>query len=604
MEIILKGLPEKQREYYRWMATFKLRQTKESAEVYSLRDKLRRTSRWLRHNRITLVRADKDKRLVLMKRDTYERHLNEYIRETQCTEVQEDYIDKLQSRVKRLANSKLASKLNLKNIIVDAPDAPKLFAFAKTHKQEQKLRPVVDKARAPTQILEKATHNLLTAHLEDYEFTISNSIELIQQLKTLSSPVYATVLDFRSLYPSIELPPCFCALRDFLFSKVNDTSLHREVLELAHLICYSSVFQFNGIIYMQNKGVPMGSPVSGDLCEMVVRRLENITLPTFLPDILLYKRYIDDVIILWKTEPNIDQFIKAMNKNPYGLVIEVEQHSNSKIHFLDIDIALEGPNIHTSVYRKTDTASMYIPMGSCDPFQYKIAAFRALVRRAFTHSSSHQALNQEIKRINEIAVEHGYTNLIRGLCRKYRKCQKQCNNQTERHLNIQENNTERIPITFNPRLKSIYATISKKRQVRIAYRRCQTIFQILRNGKDPPNPIRLPGIYTIPLRDHRFDRDMVYIGSTKRTMGIRIKEHKADIAHKRLTTALSTYATDQEVTADFTAARIILTTNHPEHLKLLEAMEIYRAGCNTTCINFKDELALSAAWQLLLEDNF
>ncbi|XP_067142838.1 uncharacterized protein [Centruroides vittatus] len=363
MEIILKGLLEKQREYYRWMATFKLRQTKESAEVYSLRDKLRRTSRWLRHNRITLVRADKDKRLVLMKRDTYERHLNEYIRETQCTEVQEDYIDKLQSRVKRLANSKLASKLNLKNIIVDAPYAPKLFAFAKTHKQEQKLRPVVDKARAPTRILEKATHNLLTTHLEDYEFTISNSIELIQQLKTLSSPVYATVLDFRSLYPSIELPPCFCALRDFLFSKVNDTSLHREVLELAHLICYSSVFQFNGISYMQNKGVPMGSPVSGDLCEMVVRRLENITLPTFLPDILLYKRYIDDVIILWKTEPNIDQFIKAMNKNPYGLVIEVEQHSNSKIHFLDIDIALEGPNIHTSVYRKTDTASMYIPIG-------------------------------------------------------------------------------------------------------------------------------------------------------------------------------------------------------------------------------------------------
>ncbi|XP_023220479.1 uncharacterized protein LOC111622351 [Centruroides sculpturatus] len=183
-------------------------------------------------------------------------------------------------------------------------------------------------------------------------------------------------------------------IRDFLFPKVGDTTMHREVLELAHLICYNSVFQFNGIMYKQRKGIPMESPVSGNLCEMVVRQLENNILPRFLPNMLLYKRYTDDIIILWKSKLNLKQFVDMVNSNPYGLLFEIEQHSKSNVHFLDIEISFEGPNIHTAVYQKTSNTTTYIPMGSCDPFQYKVAAFRSLVKRAFTHSSSIQALTQ------------------------------------------------------------------------------------------------------------------------------------------------------------------------------------------------------------------
>ncbi|XP_023214358.1 uncharacterized protein LOC111617276 [Centruroides sculpturatus] len=147
----------------------------------------------------------------------------------------------------------------------------------------------------------------------------------------------------------------------------------------------------------------MGSPVSRDLCEMVVRQLENRILPHFLHNILLYKRYIDDIIIFWRTAPNLTQFVDTMNDNPYGLVIEVEQHSPTRVYFLDIDITIEGSDIHMSVYRKSSAISTYIPVGSCDPFPYKIVAFRALVRRAFTHSSTPQALAQEVT-IEEIAV--------------------------------------------------------------------------------------------------------------------------------------------------------------------------------------------------------
>ncbi|XP_067141303.1 uncharacterized protein [Centruroides vittatus] len=299
---------------------------------------------------------------------------------------------------------------------------------------------------------------------------------------------------------------------------------------------------------------------------MVIRRLENNILPRFLPSILLYKRYIDDIIIFWKVELDIKLFLEAINSNPYGLTLEVEQHDSSRVHFLDIDINFEGANILTSVYRKPSTFHTYIPRNSYDPFQYKIAAFRAL------------------------------------LSRRHENSQKE-NKQTAQPLNITQEENERIPITYNPVLKSIYKTVANRQGINIVYRRCQTLFRILSNSKDPPNPDRLPGVYMIPLEDHRCDRQLTYIGSTKRALKVRLKEHESDIHHGRYTTALATYASEEEITADLHAAKIIIPSYNPQQLKWLEAIEIFKAGLRNTCVNHKDEMILSSAWQVVLENS-
>ncbi|XP_023214046.1 uncharacterized protein LOC111616923 [Centruroides sculpturatus] len=208
--------------------------------------------------------------MVLMKRNTYDQLLSEHIKSTRCDIVQRDTVDKLQARVKRFANTKLAKRLEMRNIIVDAPNTPKLFAFAKIHKVGQQLRPVIDKARAPTHKM-KFVHKLITPYLEDYLYMLSDPVDLIETLKKITvTPKFLTVLDFKSLFPSILLSPAFCAIRDVLLSIINDNTVHQQILEMAHLLCYNSFFQFKGSVYTQGRGVPMGCPISGNLCEMVV----------------------------------------------------------------------------------------------------------------------------------------------------------------------------------------------------------------------------------------------------------------------------------------------------------------------------------------------
>ncbi|XP_067143294.1 uncharacterized protein [Centruroides vittatus] len=597
LENLLRVLSHNQKKYYRWLSALRINGAKQSKDILQLKHKLSQASEWIKSNDIVVTRADKARIMVLMKQDTYERELNEYLSTTQCTEMETNWVDKTQARVKWFANTKLAKKLNMRNIITDDPDVPKLFAFAKTHKQGHELRPIMDKGRAPTIKLEKSVHNMLSTHLNDYQFNISSPKELIQKLKGID-----TVWDFRSLYPSIKIEPCFCALRDFLMEKVNDDSLHQEVLQLAHLACYSSVFQFKGNAYAQERGVPMGSPLSGDLCEMVIKALEAKTLSPFLSNIILYGRYIDDIIILWKSMPDLKQFKTAMNDNPYGIQLEMEQRSPEIIHFLDIEIRIEKRIVQTGVYRKPTTIPSYIPFNSCDPYSYKIVAFRALVERANTHSSTNKALQQELAFINKIAREHSYSNIVKKLYNRHLHTSSKTNQESVVKKDAREENTERTPVTYNPHLKTIYNAIAKKKGIKIAYRRNPSIYSLLRNRKDTHNPYRLPGVYSIPLQDDRWQKQLLYIGSTKRPLCTRIKKHKSDITRHKYTTALSTYAANPEITPIFNKARVIRTTQHQEHLRTLEEIEIYKADRTTTCINFKEEMNLSTAWQFLLEE--
>ncbi|XP_023213744.1 uncharacterized protein LOC111639639 [Centruroides sculpturatus] len=377
---------------------------------------------------------------------------------------------------------------------------------------------------------------------------------------------------------------------------VNDNSLHQQILELAHLICYNSFFQFNGITYGQGRGVPMGSPIAGDLCEIVVRQLEDIVIPQYSPNILLYKRYVDDILILWRIEPDVSRFVDSFNDNPYGLTLEIDQAHASEAHFLDINIKFEQTTTRTEVYRKPGAEHLYIPIGSCDPPNYKMAAFNALIRRAYSHSSDRISLHAELRHIEQIANEHGYPKIVRKLIRKWR-CREVALNQAPKEVpsNI-------IPVTYNPYLKSIYNTIAKKKNIRIAYRRCATIFDILRNGKDTPNKERRPGVYTIPMIDHRWNRSLIYVGSTKRSLEVRIKEHMADILHARQNTALAVYASDTEIEPLFSQAKVIRTTKYTHHLRWLEALYICMATLkDDNCINNKDEIILSTAWQVLVD---
>ncbi|XP_023221278.1 uncharacterized protein LOC111623031 [Centruroides sculpturatus] len=122
----------------------------------------------------------------------------------------------------------------------------------------------------------------------------------------------------------------------------------------------------------------------------------------------MYARYIDDVFIIWNDKPDICQFIRDINSNTYGLELELEQQNHKRVHFLDIEVEIdEEGQIATKVYGKPTYIPDLIPWSSHDPIRHKLAVFRALIKRAYTHCSKAHDTCKELEYIAMLARDVG-----------------------------------------------------------------------------------------------------------------------------------------------------------------------------------------------------
>ncbi|XP_067129075.1 uncharacterized protein [Centruroides vittatus] len=581
-------------DYIRWKARFSsANERKSNLEARRFHSCIEMSRQWLQMNDIVLIKADKSKGVVLTKRDSYNHKLHEYIRTTECQHAPNKYMESLQQRVKKFSLTPLARILRMHNSVLQAPKTPRIFAFGKTHKPGYQIRPVIEKCGSPTFAIEKQLVKFIRPKIQEYPYAIQNAVQLVEKLNniTLKDKEYMTVMDFKSLFPSIRLPPCFCELRDFLFANIdNATKYHSSILELANLICYTSFFEFEDETYLQERGVPMGSPMSSILCELVLRRLENKVIPFFQHQIILYARYVDDVFILWKNNSSALQFLQEINKNPYGLTLALDQESASNVNFLDLSITCKEGQIWTDVYRKPSYQPIIIPKNSFDPMNFKYAAFHAWIKRAHTHCTSVIDTYKELDYIRTTALQHGYRSKeIDGLIDKFRKAK-------NRQLPPM-NQGRKVILNYFPFLHTMIKKVARNNNMKVLYRRNPTVYRLLRNDKKKENQSFKTGVYSIPLKDRRFNTDLVYVGATMRHLKQRLKEHRYSINKSLDSTVLAAFAKHQDVDVHWDKASIIRATTNKQMLKHLEKLEIYKAHVNTGCINHRDADALSTAWK-------
>ncbi|XP_067121775.1 uncharacterized protein [Centruroides vittatus] len=598
IEFIIKGMNSTEQDYIRWKTRFRV--AHERRVNFNTRQFLATISKarqWLQSNNVVLMKADKSKGIVLTKRDTYNKKILEYIENTDCQLAPCNYLESSQRRVKRFTATPLARLLNMQKATVLAPKAPRIFAFGKTHKPGCQIRPVIEKCNSPTFRIEKQLVRFIRSKEQNHPFTITNSLQLIEKLKNiaLKDDEYMTVMDYESLYPSIKLPPCFCALRDFLFKNIeNSYKYHQHILELSDLICYTSFFQFEGRVFLQGRGVPMGSPMSAILCDLVLRQLENTILPGFQNDIILYTRYIDDIFILWNNKHNTQRFLNDINDNPYGLTLQLDQESYNNVHFLDINITCGEGEIKTNIYRKPGLNTIIIPNQSVDPRHIKYAAFRSWIKRAYTHCTNICDTYKELDYILEIATQQGYQrNIVEKLITTF---------QNRSNHSPADNGKQKMVINYYPFLNKMINEIAKANNIRIVYRRNPTVYKLLRNDKKREDRNSLTGVYSIPIKDQRFNSDIVYVGATLRHLEQRIKEHQYSINKNLDSTVLASYAKQQDIEVLWDQASVIKPTNNRHTIKHLEKLEIYKAQEKTGCINHRDADSLSTAWKSFYKD--
>lgn len=93
----------------------------------------------------------------------------------------------------------------------------------------------------------------------------------------------------------------------------------------------------------------MGTRFAPSFANLYMGRFEKIFIyenHPWLSNIVTYKRYIDDLLIIWNgTSEEITSFTKHLNDNKWGLNF-TSNHSTTKIEILDLELS---NNNHTII---------------------------------------------------------------------------------------------------------------------------------------------------------------------------------------------------------------------------------------------------------------
>lgn len=115
----------------------------------------------------------------------------------------------------------------------------------------------------------------------------------------------------------------------------------------------------------------MGDKYASSLANLFMGKWEEdvINAPR-RPEVVLWARYIDDILLLWDgCESDLRSFMTSLNNNDRGIKLNFEA-SLDEINFLDLKIKIVGDNFVTATFFIATNRNSYISLDSChyDPW--------------------------------------------------------------------------------------------------------------------------------------------------------------------------------------------------------------------------------------------
>ena len=224
----------------------------------------------------------------------------------------------------------------------------------KIHKQYEKLpkgRPIIAGCGSNTERISWFCDQLAKNAVKDLPSYIEDTPHLLRTLEdlndseTLPNSAKPISLDIKSMYTNIPIKEGLDAFKDTL-EKRSDKSVPTDfILKLLKLIMEQNIFTFNEEYWLQLLGTCMGTRVAPTYANLFMGVLEQKILencpPNLREHIYLWKRFIDDILIVWTDSwDTFKDFFNYLNNFHETMKFDepcYDQNSNS-CNFLDLNI--------------------------------------------------------------------------------------------------------------------------------------------------------------------------------------------------------------------------------------------------------------------------
>jgi len=320
---------------------------------------------------------------------------------------------------------------------------PHVYGLPKVHKSPLDIRPIVachswfttpvsvylDALVRKTINFEQAIPTYLKDTLSLVQMIETTPIRLENETlsDTLEKDVWLVSGDITALYPNIPIHDGVTAFRDFLTyewhyhsakhhpHRKTDHEVFYYLAKLARTVMDYNLVCFDDKYYQQIHGTAMGTPFAVLFSIIYVHTLEMLYLFDQKPaGIILWKRYIDDILIVYKGpfQP-LKMFLDKYNTMAETIQVNWK-YSQTSIDFLDLTLKVdkrynsEQRLLDVRLFRKPGNAYQYIPYDTAHPPHIKKAFPIAELKRICRNCSIEEDFLEEKRIFFQLLRHRGY----------------------------------------------------------------------------------------------------------------------------------------------------------------------------------------------------
>ena len=248
-------------------------------------------------------------------------------------------------------------------------------ATCKVHKHPPVFRPVVAKVGTILEAISKWLDSELTlvsnAYLSTWCVKDSDTFRSeVIQFEVRSTHRQAT-LDAQAMYSNIDIDHAMGIMEKWIDLYISDGMLpplarKGTIIAGLRLVMQWNLMKFGDSYFQQLIGTAMGTSCAVQFANLYFGWHEKqVIFPAFrdaLQRIPFYKRFIDDVYLIWDGPCDDDWQSLDHAFNNYGILKwDIPEKASKSVDFLDLTLTIEGNRIVSRTYQKPANPYLYLP---------------------------------------------------------------------------------------------------------------------------------------------------------------------------------------------------------------------------------------------------
>lgn len=383
--------------------------------------------RTLKRNKdIVIKKADKNSGIVVLNKIDYEVKIMEMLNDEKVYTKIDTSND---VEIKKVADGLLKDLLD-NNYLTDkqyryltnyTPKTPTFYGIPKIHKKNNPLRPIVSQIDGPTYRLNQLIHELLYVAESEIPHLFKDTTAFLQYIeshKNVSATTILATMDVLSLYTNIAQNEAIEVVTDFYEETLEKwKNYSTSVLpvspyflrKMLSTMLSNCTFEFNGKLFSQNYGTPMGAPASVRIANIYMFKLLNKFFKNYnksKPETL--GRLIDDIFFVWQFS-EADLLTLYHDMNTFHSTIKFElNYSHVEVNFLDTTVYIENEQIKTKLFIKPTDKKQYLHYTSCHPKHIMKAIPYSQALRYRRIITDEKILNSELEKLKHKFIIRKY----------------------------------------------------------------------------------------------------------------------------------------------------------------------------------------------------